>query len=143
MGSRHTLAAALVSMSTLASMVFAVNTAADQTSSSAVLTAVKPDKPLIVVTMLPAGQRQALAVAPLVVQVLTCVAQQQQPRPRAAPVAASSGAADAGGTPRPLHTALSSAADTLQRALDDGAPFRQGSKQDCCSCKTETNTACL
>ena len=118
MGSRHTLAAALVSM--LASLMFVVNTAADQTSSSAALTAA--DNPVIVVTMLPAGQRQALAVAPLVAQVLRCAAQQQQ-QPQAAPVTAGSKSAEVGGTPGQLRTALSSAADTLNRALTGGASF--------------------
>lgn len=57
MDSRHALAAALVSM--VASIVLVVNTAADPTSASTAVAAVEPHKPLIVVNMLPAGQRQA------------------------------------------------------------------------------------
>jgi hypothetical protein len=121
MGGRHALAAALVSM--LAGIVLVVGTAADQSSDSDSAAALNPVKPLIVVTMLPAAQRQVLAVAPLATQVLRCAAQQQQQQPFAVSGAADSQAATTTAMSSPLHATLSSAADTLHKALTGGAPF--------------------
>lgn len=142
MGNAHASTAVLSTL--LVCTAFVIRIAADPTTSGPAPDIVKPDQPLIAVTMLPAaGQRQASAVAPAVVQVLRCAAaaqQQPQPHQQRGLVAPDSGGAVSAAMSSRLRTALSSAADTLHRAFTEGAPFRQGFTTEYCSCKTETNT---
>ena len=120
MGGKYSVAAALLPF--LIGTMVEADTVPEQTSFGSAAAAAKPDQPLIVVSLLPADQRQASAVAPRAAQVLRCAAQQQQ---QPAPLTADSAATEVLATVPDVHQALSSAADTLQKAVAAGAVRQQ------------------